>query len=180
MNCFLLFKNFFQTHFATLNEDGRPFSKTLQHDRLNCKLYLHLIPLKTVYIFWRSKLFFICVIWQENIQPFGKKLQQRRKNCIPRVQRSFLRNKFSEKKSLLCFFGFRAERKGLPDEHPLTGLLKLYIKSPVKQAKQSTFCKFGFSDLSRRLCQDIWPFSKYFPTSLTELHSTCLEKHFDG
>ena len=179
MNCFLLFKNFVKTHFAALNEDGRPFSKTPQHDRLNCKLYLQLIPLKTVYNFRRSKLFNICVIWQENVQPFGKKLQQRRKSCIPRARRSFLRKKFSEKKSLLYFYGFRAERKGLLDEHPLTGLLKLYITSPEKQAKQSTFCKFGFCKISRRLRQDFWPFSIYVPTSLTEMHSTCLEKHFD-
>ena len=98
------FKKFFKTHFATLNEDGRPFSKTLQYDRLNCKLYLQLIPLKTVYKFRRSKFFIICVICQKNVQPFGKKFQQRRKNCTPRVQRSFLRQKFSEKKSLLYFF----------------------------------------------------------------------------
>ena len=101
---FSSFKKFFQTHFATLIEDGRPFSKTLQHDRLNCKLNLQLIPLKTVYKFRRSKLFNICVIWQENIQTFGKKLKQRRKNCTPRVQRIFWRKKFSEKKSLVYFF----------------------------------------------------------------------------
>ena len=108
---FSSFKKFFQTHFATLIEDGRSFSKTLQHDRLNCKLYLQLIPLKTVYKFWRSKLFNICVIWQENVQPFGKKLKQRRKNCTPRVQRGFLGKKFLKRKVCNIFFWLSSGKK---------------------------------------------------------------------
>ena len=91
----------------------------------------------------------------------------------------FEEKNFWKEKSVIFFLAW-AERKGLLDEHPLTGLLKLYITSPEKQAKQSTFCQFGFCNLSRRLRQDFWPFSKYFPTSLTEMHSTCLEKHFEG
>ena len=110
----------------------------------------------------------------------AKKFSRGVKTACHVSREAFWGTNFLKRKVCYIFLGFRTERKGHLDEHPLTGLLKLYITSTEKQAKQSTFCKFGFCKLSRRLRQDFWPFSKYFPTSSTEMHSTCLEKHFDG
>ena len=51
----------------------------------------------------------------------------------------------------------------------------------IQKNKLNNFCfeTYVFLIILGDWAKYFWPFSKYFPTRLTKLHSTCLEKHFD-
>ena len=120
--------------------------------------------------------------WTKKIQPFRKKFRQWRENCFLRVQRKSLRKYvfFWRWKSASRFLDLELKNWDLLLNTLWQRCLNYTILVQKNELNKISGVNYVFLMLLADWAKGFWPFSKYFPTGFTKLHSTCLEKPFEG